>query len=110
MLRLTRVTRQYFSRTRETHLKRVGMDRDNYLEGVKPGWGFALFAAAFCGLYQIKMYTEYIVNLEHRWCRLPIATRLQHLDALKRATGGVGFVGGFGAGKSGFLSRPNFLP
>merc|ERR1712061_28129 len=68
--------RQYMTKARETHLKRVGMDRDNFLHDQKQGFGvwmcFGVWALLF-GIY--TPFWRHCQYEEMKYVRLPIEER-----------------------------------
>ena len=57
------------------HLARKGMDRDNFLHDANVGYGAYACMAAWFGFFAYKNYCQYLLNLEHRYCRLPLSER-----------------------------------
>merc|ERR1711978_18965 len=68
--------RTYMSKARELHLKRQGMDRDNFLHDQKQGRGIMITSAiiiAFYGVY--GGYWRHCQFEENKFVRLPINER-----------------------------------
>ena len=73
--RVSRLLRQYVSKQREIHLRRQGMDRDNFLHDQKNGsLGYFVGTVTFSFLLY-KAYVHYLINLEHRFSRMSIEDR-----------------------------------
>merc|ERR1712038_683961 len=81
MIRVSRFLRQSAmnqNRIRDMHLARKGMDRDNFLHDANVGLGAYGCMAIWFGFWGYKTYCQYILNLEHRYLRLPISERKQY--------------------------------